>query len=1053
MYQTQPQPQPQEKLTASKLFFNSNHADSIIQNEFKKIKEQQKQNQKLQEEQNTFRQSLNQQTYHTSLNEQTPIHLVSNQSIYSNGLNQINSAFKKSQLQEEIVSIQRTIEQEKKDLKRHNSSQKFLKQQMPVFQFQYKAKLSPQNKNKKNLTQKSNLASNFLYSDIQQNGQNGQNNLNKKNNDLSQNYNQNSIQNSPADLNYEQIINPNIKIQEKYFSSQKPTQIQNNQDSKVSEYAFCEQSQNNFDQINSNQIELIVNWLYNLGIIKDRSTQFIQNLSNLSKNGVFIIDLLNRANLGVFKDPTRNGIFLIQLAEKLNQQIQTFFPNPQNLEECKFNIISAFEQLELPQTFDYEQYALGIMSGKPRFLTQAIYHLIENQSLNQNKVNQQYSQSQSQSQFQTDNFQNQSQNSSNFQQKSFSKHSLSQMILPQYQQSIRILPYTEQQLENLKQNTINWLQQEFQINYLDQPIQNFQQLLPFFRNGLLFFTIFSQILLKNITPVHINPLKNSQQIANINKILDQVRKNQNFGQKFLWSQEQIAQGNDQIILGLIEDLRRFQDNLPPRQQPDYFKEGPYLGIEQYLANKNQNQNHNSINQNQNLSQQKNDNQSHFSGKQNNQYQQVNSNQDKLKSSIKNFRPSSSNFNYNNNSSNQSKHQNDINKNILQKSQKIKNYVREIQDSADLNKSRKIDNLNQTKSQFYNIREQQQSRQNSIQLRQSEKNFLNNYNDNQNNSYNFNENNTQFNNINNNPFNNQNQSQSQRIPNSQLIRNQSFSGHFQNHSPSQQKQNIYENYNNNLNQNSKQKQRQSMNPFFISQNQYQFSQTQNPQNQYSNNQNFSKNNQISTKKPKNGILKNFSTIKKNNNSFHSQNNSFYEEINENSNLNQLINKIIDWLSDHGFAEFALQLDFYQPVIEELQDGIFLSKLVEQLEMKNIDGIIQKPTTKASCIVNIRKIFEILKKNKKMDPQLLSQPEKLLQADNTYILNLLNNIRKAYDSNYGQSFKSLNQTGISNINSSFNNTYLKNKSTQLQSPKKKTIYQVLNRGLKSQLQEND
>ena len=39
----------------------------------------------------------------------------------------------------------------------------------------------------------------------------------------------------------------------------------------------------------------------------------------------------------------------------------------------------------------------------------------------------------------------------------------------------------------------------------------------------------------------------------------------------------ILNGNNYAILGLLEDLHRFYDNQIARRPPHYFKDGPYLG--------------------------------------------------------------------------------------------------------------------------------------------------------------------------------------------------------------------------------------------------------------------------------------------------------------------------------------------------------------------------------------------------------------------------------------------------------------------------------------------
>jgi len=65
---------------------------------------------------------------------------------------------------------------------------------------------------------------------------------------------------------------------------------------------------------------------------------------------------------------------------------------------------------------------------------------------------------------------------------------------------------------------------------------------------------------------------------------------------------------------------------------------------------------------------------------------------------------------------------------------------------------------------------------------------------------------------------------------------------------------------------------------------------------------------------------------------------------------------------GFDRFITTLDFNKTHLEELKNGVFLCKLIEKLEMKDIQGIISNPKNMASSLVNIRRVFEILKNKK-------------------------------------------------------------------------------------------
>jgi hypothetical protein len=49
-------------------------------------------------------------------------------------------------------------------------------------------------------------------------------------------------------------------------------------------------------------------------------------------------------------------------------------------------------------------------------------------------------------------------------------------------------------------------------------------------------------------------------------------------QKFTWAEREIYEGRLNVIIGLLEDLHRCFDGLPPRKRGlNYFADGPYLG--------------------------------------------------------------------------------------------------------------------------------------------------------------------------------------------------------------------------------------------------------------------------------------------------------------------------------------------------------------------------------------------------------------------------------------------------------------------------------------------
>ena len=74
-------------------------------------------------------------------------------------------------------------------------------------------------------------------------------------------------------------------------------------------------------------------------------------------------------------------------------------------------------------------------------------------------------------------------------------------------------------------------------------------------------------------------------------------------------------------------------------------------------------------------------------------------------------------------------------------------------------------------------------------------------------------------------------------------------------------------------------------------------------------------------------------------------------------------------------------------------IFLAKLIERLERKDIPGLIQNPKTQASCISNLRKIIRILGTRNDFNQELLDEQE-LFRANNSTILRFLRELKKVY-----------------------------------------------------------
>ena len=73
------------------------------------------------------------------------------------------------------------------------------------------------------------------------------------------------------------------------------------------------------------------------------------------------------------------------------------------------------------------------------------------------------------------------------------------------------------------------------------------------------------------------PVNEIHCITNIRKAFESLRIHKNMSQKYLWKEKEIHLGNKYCLIGFLEDLHRFFDGLPPRQNPNYYFDGPYLG--------------------------------------------------------------------------------------------------------------------------------------------------------------------------------------------------------------------------------------------------------------------------------------------------------------------------------------------------------------------------------------------------------------------------------------------------------------------------------------------
>lgn len=139
------------------------------------------------------------------------------------------------------------------------------------------------------------------------------------------------------------------------------------------------------------------------------------------------------------------------------------------------------------------------------------------------------------------------------------------------------LPYSQMGLKRLEQSLVNWVYSLGVSGRAICPV-DLNEILTEIRNGVLLCDLVAKVLPVNIPGVFRGPKSDSIAASNIRKALEPLRRANRMSQAFVWKEKEIAAGDLVAILGLLEDLHRYSDGLPPRKRgPDYHKDGPYLG--------------------------------------------------------------------------------------------------------------------------------------------------------------------------------------------------------------------------------------------------------------------------------------------------------------------------------------------------------------------------------------------------------------------------------------------------------------------------------------------
>ena len=129
-------------------------------------------------------------------------------------------------------------------------------------------------------------------------------------------------------------------------------------------------------------------------------------------------------------------------------------------------------------------------------------------------------------------------------------------------------------IRNLENIIVLWIES---LQILQPPPCIFGELISELKKGTLLCVITTKVTGMKISSIIPEPKTEQTAINNIRKSLEILRKLPKMSQKFTYSEKEIYRGNCNVLLGLLEDILRWVDGLPPRKSGnDGYKDGPYL---------------------------------------------------------------------------------------------------------------------------------------------------------------------------------------------------------------------------------------------------------------------------------------------------------------------------------------------------------------------------------------------------------------------------------------------------------------------------------------------
>ena len=260
---------------------------------------------------------------------------------------------------------------------------------------------------------------------------------------------------------------------------------------------------------------------------------------------------LHRRDSSLFKDPFRNGVLLATVVGKIeNEKLPAFYPHPETIEQCRKKIYSALELLRRKKTpipYRFSKQEEAILQGDYNVTWGLLYSLMKISREKQHLETTYHSLLRSPSK------------------------SISQDF------SGKILPYSEEEIRRLEMSILDWVIKLGLFGESHEVPLTFEELEVQLRNGALLCELIELVTQTKVVAYSKKPKNEAQIIGNIRRGLEVLRVNKNMSQKHTWKEKELHKGSKYYLLGLLEDLHRLFDGLPPRTDPNYYSDGPYYG--------------------------------------------------------------------------------------------------------------------------------------------------------------------------------------------------------------------------------------------------------------------------------------------------------------------------------------------------------------------------------------------------------------------------------------------------------------------------------------------